>query len=219
MAKRRIMSKIAQTLMLKTPFMLKAEKIMRPSALRSAMLIAATGLALAGCDSALEPFVGKSREAADRAKPQAPPPSPPPTAAFVSDNDLVPGYAGRTILPPTLATPDTDDIGDDTSVAADSGPHHALVAVPLTVDTTALAMLDAAVKREAAPDGTRFVLLVLSPPATDAATLDRNTTKARQAATSAVKVLGDAGVPADHVEVSLATSPNAGDGELRLYRR
>ena len=198
--------------------MLKAEKIMRPSALRSAMLIAAAGLALAGCDSALEPFVGKSKEAADRAKPQAPPPSPPPTAAFVSDNDLVPGYAGRTILPPTLATKDTDDIGDDTTVAS-PGPHHALVAVPLTSDTTALAMLDAAVKREAAPDGTRFVLLVLSPPATDAATLDRNTTKARQAATSAVKVLGDAGVPADHVEVSLATSPNAGDGELRLYRR
>jgi hypothetical protein len=80
-------------------------------------------------------------------------------------------------------------------------------------------MLNAAVKREAAPDGTHFVLLVLSPPATDAATLDRNTTKARQAATSAVKVLGDAGVPADDVEVSLATSPNAGDGELRLYRR
>jgi len=198
--------------------MLKAEKIMRPSALRSAMLIAAAGLALAGCDSALEPFVGKSKEAADRAKPQAPPPSPPPTAAFVSDNDLVPGYAGRTILPPTLATNDTDDIGDDTT-AASPGPHHALVAVPLTADTTALAMLDAAVKREAAPDGTRFVLLVLSPPAADAATLDRNTTKARQAATSAVKVLGDAGVPADHVEVSLATSPNAGDGELRLYRR
>ena len=198
--------------------MLKAEKIMRPSALRSAVLIAAAGLALTGCSSVLEPFVGKSREAADRAKPQAPPPSPPPTAAFVSDNDLVPGYAGRTILPPTLATNDLDDIGDDTPTAT-PGPHRALVAAPMTSDTTALAMLDAAVKREAAPDGTRFVLLVLSPPASDAATLDRNTTKARQAATSAVKVLGDAGVPADHIEVSMATNPNAGDGELRLYRR
>ena len=62
--------------------MLKAEKIMRPywPALRSAVLIAATGLVLAGCDSPLEPLVGKSREAADRAKPQAPPPAPPPTA-------------------------------------------------------------------------------------------------------------------------------------------
>ncbi len=200
--------------------MLKAEKMIHPCwpALRSTVLIAAAGLALAGCSSTLEPFVGKSKEAADRAKPQAPPPSPPPTAAFMSDNDLVPGYAGRTILPPTLATNDIDDTGDDTP-AASSGPHHALVAVPLTADTTALAMLDAAVKREAAPDGTRFVLLVLSPPAADAATLDRNTTKARQAATSAVKVLGDAGVPTDHVEVSMATSPNAGDGELRLYRR
>src|SRR6185437_2688227 len=200
--------------------MLKAEKIMRPywPALRSAVLIAATGLALAGCDSALEPLVGKSREAADRAKPQAPPPAPPPTAAFVSDNDLVPGYAGHTILPPTLEVADTDEGSDDTS-AATPGPHHALVAVPISADTTALAMLNAAVKREAAPEGTRFVLLVLSPPATDVATLDRNTNKARQAATSAVKVLGDAGVPADHIDVSLATSPNAGDGELRLYRR
>jgi hypothetical protein len=200
--------------------MLKAEKIMRPCwpILRSAVLIAATGLALSGCDSALEPLVGKSREAADRAKPQAPPPSPPPTAAFVSDNDLVPGYAGRTILPPTLAVEDTDEGSNDTTTAA-PGPHHALVAVPISTDTTALAMLNAAVKREAAPEGTRFVLLVLSPPAADVATLDRNTTKARQAATSAVKVLGDAGVPADHIDVSLATSPNAGDGEIRLYRR
>jgi hypothetical protein len=205
--------------------MLKAWKMMRPcwpalrsaAPLRCAVVIAAAGLALSGCSSALEPFVGKSKEAADRAKPQVPPPAPPPTASFVADNDLVPGFAGRTILPPTLATADIEDNADDTPAA--SGPHRALVAVPLSADTTALAMLNAAVKREAAPDGTRFVLLVLSPPATDAATLDRNTTKARQAATSAVKVLGDAGVPADHVEVSLATSPNAGDGELRLYRR
>jgi hypothetical protein len=200
--------------------MLKAQKIMRPfrPALLSTVLIAAAGLALSGCDSVLEPLVGKSKEAAARSTPQAPPPAPPPTTAFVSDNDLVPGFAGRTILPPTLATTDTDDGSDDTPVAS-SGPHHALVAVPLSTDTTALAMLNAAVKREAAPDDTHFVLLVLSPPAADAATLDRNTTKARQAATSAVKVLGDAGVPADHIEVSMATSPNAGDGELRLYRR
>jgi len=199
--------------------MLKAEKIMRPywPALRSAVLIAATGLALSGCESALEPLVGKSREAADRSKPQAPPPSPPPTAAFVSDNDLVPGYAGRTILPPTLAVDETDE-GSAEPLAA-PGPHRALVAVPISADTTGLAMLNAAVKREAAPVGTRFVLLVLSPPAADIATLDRNTTKARQAATSAVKVLGDAGVPADNIDVSLATSPNAGDGEIRLYRR
>jgi hypothetical protein len=200
--------------------MLKAEKMMRPhrGTVHSALLIAAAGLALAGCDSVLEPFVGKSKEAADRARPQAPPPAPPPTAAFVSDNDLVPGYAGHTILPPTLATEDTDDEGADTA-AATPGPHRALVAVPLTADTTALAMLNAAVKREAAPQGTRFVLLALSPPAADATTLDSNTTKARHAATAAIKVLGDAGVPADHIDVSLATSPNAGDGELRLYRR
>ena len=186
--------------------------------MRSAALFAALGIVLCGCDSVLEPFVGQSKEAAARSGPQAPPPAPPPTAAFVSDNDLVPGYVGHTILPPTLPTADTDDTSDDTP-AASSGPHHAIVAVPLSSDSTALAMLSAGVKREAAPAGTHFVLLVLSPPANDAASLDRTNTAARKAASAAVKILADSGVPADHVEVSLATSPNAGDGELRLYRR
>jgi hypothetical protein len=186
--------------------------------MRSAALVAVTGILLGGCNSALEPFVGKSKEAAANSKPQDPPPAPPPTAAFVSDNDLVPGYVGHTILPPTLATADIDDSSDDTP-AASAGPRRAIVAVPLSSDNTALAMLSAGAKREAAPPGTHFVLLVLSPPANDAAALDRTTAAARQAAIAAVKILGDAGIPADHVEVSMATSPNAGDGELRLYRR
>ena len=186
--------------------------------MRSVALFAAIGILLCGCDSALEPFVGQSKEAAARSGPQAPPPAPPPTAAFVSDNDLVPGYVGHTILPPTLPTADIDDSNDDTPTAS-TGPRPAIVAVPLSSDNTALAMLSAGVKREAAPVGTHFVLLVLSPPANDAAALDRTTAAARQAAIAAVKILGDAGVPADHVEVSMATSPNAGDGELRLYRR
>ena len=200
--------------------MLEAEKIMHTCwpIMRNATLLAAVGIVLCGCDSALEPFVGQSKTAAARSTPQAPPPAPPPLAAFASDNDLVPGYAGRTILPPTLATTDSDDSNDDTP-AASTGPRHAIVAVPLSSDSTALAMLNAAVKREAAPAGTHFVLLVLSPPANDAATLDRTNTTARQAASAAVKILGDAGVPADNVEVSMATSPNAGNGELRLYRR
>jgi hypothetical protein len=80
-------------------------------------------------------------------------------------------------------------------------------------------MLSAGAKREAAPAGTHFVLLVLSPPANDAAALDRANTAARQAAIAAVKILGDSGIQADQIEVSMATSPNAGNGELRLYRR
>ena len=186
--------------------------------LRNAALFAAVGIVLCGCESALEPFVGKSKEAAARSGPQAPPPAPPPTAAFVSDNDLVPGYVGRTILPPTLATPDIGDSSDDTP-AASTGPRQAIVAVPLSSDSTTLAMLSAGAKREAAPAGTHFVLLVLSPPANDAAALDRANTAARQAAIAAVKILGDSGIQADQIEVSMATSPNAGNGELRLYRR
>jgi hypothetical protein len=199
---------------------LEAEKIMhiRWPAIRNAALLAVIGVGLGACNSALEPFVGQSKDAADRSGPQAPPPAPPPTAAFVSDSDLVPGYVGHTILPPTLPTDDTNDTGDDTP-AASTGPHPAIVAVPLSSDSTALAMLSAGVKREAAPAGTHFVLLVLSPPANDAAALDRTTDAARHAATAALKILSDSGVPADHVDVSMATSPNAGGGELRLYRR
>jgi hypothetical protein len=199
---------------------LEAEKIMhtRWPILRNAALVAAVGILLGGCSSALEPFVGQSKDAAARSGPQAPPPAPPPTAAFVSDNDLVPGYVGHTILPPTLATDDIDNGSDDTP-AASAGPHPAIVAVPLSSDNTALAMLAAGVKREAAPAGTHFVLLVLSPPANDAAALDRTNAAARKAAIAAIKILGDAGIPSDYVEVSMATSPNAGSGELRLYRR
>jgi hypothetical protein len=198
----------------------EAEKIMHTCwpVIRSVALVAVIGILLGGCSSALEPFVGKSKEAADHSKPQDPPPAPPPTAAFVSDSDLVPGYVGHTILPPTLATDDIDDTVDDTP-AASAGPHRAIVAVPLSSDNTALAMLSAGAKREAAPAGTHFVLLVLSPPANDAAALDRTNAAARQAAIAAVKILGDTGIPTDHIEVSMATSPNAGDGELRLYRR
>ncbi len=186
--------------------------------LRNAVLFAAIGIVLCGCDSVLEPFVGKSTEAAAHSKPQDPPPAPPPTAAFVSDNDLVPGYAGRAILPPTLDVSDVDNGGDDTADAP-AASHHAIVAVPLSSESTALAMLSAGVKREGAPAGTHFVLLVLSPPAADAAALDRTNTAARNAASAAVKILGNSGIPPDQIEVSMATSPNAGDGELRLYRR
>ena len=213
MAKRQIVTKIAAPV-------LEAEKIMPTCwpVMRNAALVAVIGVVLCGCDSVLEPFVGQSKEAAARSGPQAPPPAPPPTTAFVSDSDLLPGYVGRSILPPTLQTTDPDDSGYD-APAASAGPHPAIVAVPLSADSTALAMLSAGVKREAAPAGTHFVLLVLSPPANDAAALDLANAAARKAAIAAVKILGDAGIPSDHVEVSMATSPDAGSGELRLYRR
>jgi hypothetical protein len=82
-----------------------------------------------------------------------------------------------------------------------------------------LAALSAAANREAAGGDARFVLLVLSPPAPDAATLDRNTNAARLAASTAVKVMGDGGIGPDRIEVSMATSTAEGAGELRLYRR
>lgn len=189
----------------------------RPT-LRNAAILGASLMVLSACDSALTPFVGQSKEAAAKAGPQPAPPGPPPTAAFMSDRTLSPGYAGRSILPPTLPAEDTDDTADDTP-ATSSGPRHALAAVPLSTDQSALVALGAAVKREAAPDNTHFVLLVLSPPAADAAALDKTNNTARQAAAAAVKMLSDAGVAADRVEVSMATSPNADKGELRLYRR
>jgi hypothetical protein len=187
--------------------------------LRSTVLIGAIGMALPGCDSVLTPFVGQSKEAASHATPAAPPPSPPPTTAFVNDSVLSPRFAGQTILPPTLPTaPDTDAV-DDFSTAS-TGPHQVIAAVPLSTDPKALEALSAAANREqgGAAD-MRFVLLVLAPPAADAATLDRNNNAARLAATTAVKVLGDGGIAADRIEVSMATSPTDGPGELRLYRR
>jgi hypothetical protein len=187
--------------------------------LRNAAMLGAALMVLSACDSALTPFVGQSKEAAARSKPQAAPPGPPPSAAFITDKTLSPGYAGHSILPPTLPADDTDDDTADDSPATPSGPRHALAAVPLSTDQSALVALGAAVKREAAPDSAHFVLLVLSPPAADAAALDKTNTNARLAAAAAVKMLGDAGVATDRVEVSMATSPNADKGELRLYRR
>ena len=87
------------------------------------------------------------------------------------------------------------------------------------MDTKVLGALSAAANREAGVADARFVLLVLSPPASDAPTLDRTNNTARLAAVTAVKVLSDGGIASDHVEVSMATSSAAGAGELRLYRR
>jgi hypothetical protein len=186
--------------------------------MRSAALLGVVGIVLSGCESALTPFVGQSKEAAARAVPAPPPPGPPPTAAFVNDSVLSPGFAGQTALPPTLPTTTDAGAADDSSPSA--GPRQVIAAVPLSSDPAALAPLSAAANREAGGSAdTRFVLLVLSPPAADAPTLDRNSTAARLAASTAVRVMGDGGIGADRIEVSMATSPTGGTGELRLYRR
>jgi hypothetical protein len=200
--------------------MFELEMIMRPYwlFLRSAAMAGVIGIALPGCDSVLTPFVGQSKEAAAHAVPPPPPPSPPPTTAFVNDSTLLPGFAGQTILPPTLPTAPDVDAADDTT-AASAGPHQVIAAVPLSSDPAALAALSAAANREQGGADTRFVLLVLSPPAPDAPTLDRNNNAARLAAATAVKVMGDSGIGPDRIEVSMATSPTGGTGELRLYRR
>ena len=186
--------------------------------LRSAAILGIVGFGLTACDTALTPFVGQSKEAAARAVPPAAPPAPPPTTAFVKDSVLAPGFAGQANLPPTLPTI-SDAEPDANSFPAAAGPHQVIAAVPLSADPASLSALSAAANRERGGADMRFVLMVLSPPAADAATLDRNSNAARLAAYVALKVLGDGGVRADHVEVSMATSPVEGVGELRLYRR
>jgi hypothetical protein len=183
---------------------------------QSTAIFGIVGIALSGCETVLTPFVGQSKEAVARASPPAPPPGPPPSTAFVNDSTLAPGFAGQTILPPTLPTAPDADATEDLPAAA--GPHRVIAAIPLSSDPGALAALSAAANREQGGSDVRFVLLVLSPPAADAATLDRNTAAARLAANMAVKVMGDGGIGPDRIEVSMATSP-AGTGELRLYRR
>jgi hypothetical protein len=182
-------------------------------------MVGVIGTALPGCDSVLTPFVGQSKEAAAHATPPPAPPGPPPSTAFVNDNLLAPGFAGQTILPPTLSTVTEADDDSDMS-AVSTGPHKVIAAVPLSSDPAALAPLSAAANREPGSDADkRFVLLVLSPPASDAPTMDRNTNAARLAAATAVKVMGDGGIGPDRIEISMATSPAGGSGELRLYRR
>jgi hypothetical protein len=128
-------------------------------------------------------------------------------------------YSGQGAAAPTLAFDTPDDSDSDSEPAVAQGPSHPIASAPLTPDVAALAALPAAVRRQNAGPDARFVLLVLAPPAIDAATLDRTNAAARAAAAAAVEALGEAGVPADHVEVSLATNPEVGNGEVRLYVR
>jgi hypothetical protein len=150
----------------------------------------------------------------------APPPPPAPTAEFVTDSNLVPGFAGNTVLPPTLQTGGGHEAGVDEPLPPSSaGPHKALVAVPLSTNDKDLAGLGMAANRDAQGADAYFLLLVLSPAANDAAAMDTANAAARDAASHAVTALGAAGIPADHIQISMATNPNVGTGEIRLYRR
>jgi hypothetical protein len=192
----------------------------------AAIILAVT---LGGCDTVMEGLVGPTKKdfestqakakAAALAKTQ-PPPGQPGMAAFVTDSALAPGFVGNAVLPPTLST-DTYAAGVDEPLPPSSaGPHAAIASVPLSADGKTLATLGSAANRDAgAMTDTQFVLLVLSPPANDASALDKGNAVAREAANQAVKAMGDAGIAADRIEISMATNPTVGNGEIRLYRR
>ncbi|MBU6475927.1 MAG: hypothetical protein KGQ70_08165 [Alphaproteobacteria bacterium] len=184
-----------------------------------AMVACAASMTLAGCDTVLPSFVGKSKAVQDQEKAEAIPPATPPSTASFLHQDRLTDYASGNILPPTLPMDDVDQgVGEDTSSAARDF-HKPIAVAPLSSDNKALEPLGAAATRAAAVPNAHFVLLVLSPPATDASTMDRNNEAARLAATAATKLLGDNGIAADKVEVSMATNPSVGTGELRLYQR
>lgn len=182
---------------------------------------AMAALTLAGCDTVMKGLVGPSKEQATAAMlAGAPPPPAPPTATFVTDSNLVPGFAGNAVLPPTLPMNDVHEAGVDEPLPPSSaGPHKAIVSVPLLSDDKGMAALGAAANRDAQGADTTFVLLVLSPATNDAATMDKANAAARDAANRAVTIMGAAGISADHIQISMATSPSVGDGEIRLYRR
>ncbi len=189
---------------------------------RAALAFGVIAFALPGCDATMTALAGKDAAVAG---PPGPPPAPPPqlNTAFVTENNggglLNSTFGGSTILPPTLPAKPDPAFEDVPEPAASAGPHKPLAAVPLSSDPAALSALGPAANRVAPGADGRFVLLVLTPAAGDAASLDRLTATARLSAGAAMKALADAGIPADHVEVSLATGLNVGTGEMRLYQR
>jgi hypothetical protein len=175
-------------------------------------------LILGGCDTGMKLLVGKPTGSEPASTPSAAP-VPLPSTAFVTDSDLSPGHSDQTIVPPTLPPDPAAAVDDEAEPVAAAGPHRPIAALPLSTDPKALAALGEAANREANLQDARFVLLVLTPPAADAAAFDRDSTLARQAANAALKALADAGIPPGHVDASLATGAGVDGGALRLYRR
>jgi hypothetical protein len=170
-----------------------------------------------GCSTVMLGLAGKP-PAAGQAVATSAAPQAPVTTAFVADSTLTPEFSGQAVLPPTLPV-EAGAADDEPPDPGSAGPHHPIAVAPLSTEAAALSPLSAAAIRSPANRDSRFVLLVLTPPATDASALDRATGEARLAAAAAVRALSESGVVPDHVEVSLATNPNAGPGEMRLYMR
>ncbi len=180
------------------------------------MALLASGLmaGLCSCDSMLEHLVGANPK--NETKPAGTPPLPPSSASFMG-TPFSTAYQGTDMLPPTLPVSTPADV--DTGLTEDRVAHHPLAAAPLSTDHAKLAPLTDAVRSKAPGPDARFILLVLAPPANDAATLDRIYNSARASAAAALEALRDVGVGADRVEISLATNPDVGAGEMRLYQR
>jgi len=185
------------------------------AALIGALSIGTIG-GLTGCGSTLAVLVG---EKGGNSVPPATATMPTvlPDTSFLSDSDLKPGYTSDFAVPPTLST--DNDAGPPQPDATPNLLHRPIAITPISSDPAALVGLGQAANRKRESAAGRFVLLVLTPPATDAATMDRGIAASRAAAAAAIRALGDAGISSDRIEISLATNPDVGNGELRLYPR
>ncbi len=189
-------------------------KPQKPRLFAGVLMSAWAILTLTACSTVEEGLVGKPFGTVT-VKPVAPPLPPSANFSAVDLDSTGPVHGGlhAAILPPTL-TPPVDD-GPPEAVAT-SAVHHVLAAVPLGADSAPLA---AAVDAPGIAPDARFVLLVLTPSAPDAATLNKNNEASKTAAENAIRALAGAGIAQDRVEISAATSTAVGPGEVRLYMR
>jgi hypothetical protein len=131
------------------------------------------------------------------------------------------GLTGQTILPstgPMTQNVEPEPLGPEPTTG-DTGPRSPVAVAPLVTDPARLTGLGTAAARAGMRQDARFVLLVLTPPAADAAAIGQASAQSRAAADAALKAITDAGIAADRIEVAAATAPASGDGEMRLYVR
>lgn len=170
-------------------------------------------LGLQGCTTMLEPLVGRDTRDGGTPHPTMGMTPELPAAAIAADAESP--FAGPSFVGPTLAM----DTAPADQPVPDRNPHRVIASAPLSAESAVVAPLGEAVRKLGGSPDARYVLLVLTPPATDIAAFDSTATRARGAAAAAMEAIAGAGVPRDHVEVSMATNAEVGDGELRLYRR
>ena len=188
---------------------------------RIACLVAAVALAcgLAGCDSVMTGLVGKPHGPQGMAKSK--PPASPFGLSFATNDVNSDSKVGstETILPPTVPATPLADATEDTEPVGTAGPCPPIAVAPFTEEPAQLSALGAAAARQELKGETRFVLLVLSPPTGAGGSVAKTSAQSRAAANAAMKAITAAGVDPAHVELSAATSPTAGPGEMRLYVR